>query len=55
MTEDRSASPRSTGSAARPERERSAPDPDEVVDEEGEESFPASDSPSWWSGPPLSR
>jgi hypothetical protein len=25
---------------------------DEVVDEAGEESFPASDSPSSWAGPP---
>jgi hypothetical protein len=25
---------------------------DEAIDEIGEESFPASDSPSTWSGPP---
>jgi hypothetical protein len=25
---------------------------DELIDETGEESFPASDSPSSWSGPP---
>jgi hypothetical protein len=25
---------------------------DEVIDEAGEESFPASDSPSSWAGPP---
>lgn len=32
-----------------------AVDPDdEVLDEIGEESFPASDSPSFWSGPPTS-
>jgi hypothetical protein len=29
------------------------PDPDDdAIDEIGEESFPASDSPSSWSGPP---
>jgi hypothetical protein len=29
------------------------PDPDDdAIDEVGEESFPASDSPSSWSGPP---
>ena len=31
-----------------------SPDPDdEAIDEVGEESFPASDSPSSWSGPPT--
>jgi hypothetical protein len=30
-----------------------APDAeDELIDEAGQESFPASDSPSSWSGPP---
>ena len=33
--------------------EPTAPDPeDEAIDEAVEESFPASDSPSSWSGPP---
>ncbi len=34
--------------------EPTGPDPDdEAIDEVGEESFPASDSPSSWSGPPT--
>jgi len=44
------------------ERPETAPDADEptgtdpddeAIDEVGEESFPASDSPSSWSGPPA--
>jgi hypothetical protein len=47
---------RSERSPARPgDRDTSmSPDPDdEAIDEIGEESFPASDSPSSWSGPPT--
>jgi hypothetical protein len=28
---------------------------DEEVDEASDESFPASDAPQWWSGPPSDR
>ncbi|HEY7947374.1 MAG TPA: hypothetical protein VID75_06850 [Acidimicrobiales bacterium] len=44
---DEPAAPDSIG----PGMDDSDPD-DEVVDEAGEESFPASDSPSSWAGPP---
>jgi hypothetical protein len=34
--------------------DQASPDPDDAaIDEIGEESFPASDSPSTWSGPPT--
>jgi len=44
-----------TGPDTHPEEDDSnPPDPDdEAIDEVGEESFPASDSPSSWSGPPT--
>jgi len=45
---DRSPSRPADGDTVRPD-----PD-DDAIDEVGEESFPASDSPSSWSGPPSS-
>jgi hypothetical protein len=37
-----------------PGEDEAAPDPDDaLIDEIGVESFPASDSPSSWSGPPT--
>jgi hypothetical protein len=42
-----------TESPETPTGEDHTPDPDdELIDEIGLESFPASDSPSSWSGPP---
>ena len=56
MTE-RAQDPESEADPTRPDAgvvDRPTPDPDdELIDEVGQESFPASDAPSSWSGPPT--